>query len=516
MKSSVIGTIAVMVIAGAMLITLAPDTLSIIVVSLMCAAIAVGMVIGIIPMILSAIGFKTARLSIKEMLGVQSAESWITVFKNDSLFRNKKLDKIFGEYKSKVEEQKDHDEIESDIEEYISEDVLYVRTWQGLVLQVPGTLTGLGILGTFIGLITGISGIGFSSVEATLESVTVLLNGIELAFYTSIAGVILSIAFNIINRIAWNTLLREHSYFIDTFHKEIIPSTEEQERLKNQLNMKRIISRLDRIPKSSDFSLSADGNMIVNSAKEQTMMPQIREGIKRGEFLFYVQPKMDLTTRKICGGEALVRWKHETLGLLTPASFVSLLEQNGYIVRLDSYIWEQVCRQIREWIDAGKRPVPISVNISKTDLLAMDVVAFFESMIAKYKIPPRSLDLEIAKNAYVQNPGITRETAGALRRLGFKVIMDGFDGDFISVNMLEDTEVDALNLDMRYMHYSDDSVIEEIFEKARKLKVELTVSCIENTEQLSLLTRNGCMIGQGYYFNKPMRAEEFESLSEKE
>lgn len=514
MKGSVIGTIAIMIIAGAMLITLAPDTLSVIVVSLMCAAIAAGMATGIVPMILYAIGFKTARLAIREMLGVQSSESWITVFKNDSLFKNKKLDKIFREYKLKVEGQKDHDEIESDIEEYISEDILYVRTWQGLVLQIPGTLTGLGILGTFIGLITGISGIGFSSVEATLESVTLLLNGIELAFYTSIAGVILSIAFNMMNRISWNSMLREHSYFVDTFHKEVIPSTAEQERLKNQLNMKRILARLDRLSKPSDFSLSSEGNSVINSVKEQTMMPQIRDGIKRGEFIFYIQPKFDLASRKVCGGEALVRWKHETLGMITPASFVSLLEQNGYIVRLDTYIWEQVCRQIREWIDAGKRPVPVSVNISKTDLLAMDIVAFFESMLAKYKLPPRSLEVEIAKNAYVQNPGITKDAAGGLRRLGFKVIMDGFDGDFISVNMLEDTEVDSLNLDMRYMHSNDDSLIEEIFEKARKLKVELSVSCIENTEQLSLITRSGCMTGQGYYFSKPMSVEEFEAFSE--
>ncbi len=516
MKGSVIGTITLMIIAGAMLITLAPDTLSIIVVSLMCIAIAAGLTAGVIPSILYSEGFKNARLSISEIIGMQSSESWIAVFKNDILFRNKKLDKIYRDYKSRVEMQKDSDEIESDIEEYFSEDMLYVRTWQGLVLQIPGTLTGLGILGTFIGLITGISGIGFSSVEATLESVTVLLNGIELAFYTSVSGVILSIVFNIMNRVTWNIMLREQGMFVDIFHKEVIPSAEEQVRLRNQRNMKKILARLDRLPKMNDYSLSSEGGMVINPAKEQTMMPQIREGIRKGEFIFYLQPKVDVKNKKICGAEALVRWKHETLGLMMPGSFVPLLEQNGFIVRLDSYIWEKVCRMIREWIDAGKRPFPVSVNVSKTDILAMDVAAFFESMLEKYKFPPRNLEIEIAKNAYVQNPGITREAASALRRKGFKVIMDGFDGDFISVNMLENTEVDALSLDFRYMQNVSEASIGEIFEKARKLKIEMNAACIENAEQVSVLGRNGCKTGQGYYYHKPMSVEEYEVLSGQE
>lgn len=516
MKGSIIVTVAVMMMICALLIAMAPDTLSIVIIILMTVAVAVGFILGIFPAVLYAMGFKNARFAIKDTKMVQSAEPWIVIFKMDSLFRNKKQDKLFTEYKDKVDEQKERDEILADIETYFSEDMLYVHTWQGLVLQIPGTLTGLGILGTFIGLITGISALGFSSLEATLESVAVLINGIELAFYTSIAGVILSILFNIINRIAWNTLLREHVYFTDTFHKEVIPSAEEQVMQKEQSNMRKILSRLDRIPKTGAFSLSAEGSGFLNPAREQSLMPQIRTGIKRGEFFFDLQPRVDLITKKIIGAEALVRWKHETLGILPPSTFMPVLEQNGYIVRLDSQIWELVCRQIRNWIDEGKRPVPISVNISKTDILAMDMAAFFADMLEKYKIPPRSLEMEIAKNAFVQNPGICREVAGALRRMGFKVIMDGFDGDYISVNMLENTEIDALNLDLRFMYDSKETVFADVLEKARKLKVEMYASCIENTEQVSMLVRNSCRIGQGHYFHKSLSVQEFESTFEKQ
>lgn len=516
MKGSIIGITALLILTGALLLSLAPDTLAVIVIVIMCIAVGTGFIVGILPAISYAIGMKNARMTIKETLSVQSSETWIAVYKNDSIFRNKKLDMLFREYKTKVEEQKDADEIISDIEEYISEDMLYVRTWQGLVLQIPGTLTGLGILGTFIGLITGISNIGFSSVEATLESVTMLLNGIELAFYTSISGVIFSIIFNIINRISWNVMIREHVYFVDTFHKEVIPSTEEQQRIKDHSNMKKVLARLDRIPKNDVFSLSTELNGSINASKEQALMPQIREGLDKGEFIFYLQPKVDLSNKKICGAEVLTRWKHETLGLLKPNTFMPLLEQNGYIVRLDSYIWEKVCQKIRIWIDEGMRPVPVSLNISKTDILAMDVVMFFRDMLDKYKIPPVTIELEIAKNAFVQNPGITRECSSALRRLGFKVIMDGFDGDYISVNMLENTEVDTLNLDLRFMANSTESMIGEIFDRAKKLKVEMTAECIENAEQYSVISRNGCRIGQGYYFHKPLSVEEYEAVLRKE
>lgn len=514
MRKLIVGIAALLIAAGGLLLSLAPDTLSMLILLCMCFIIMLGFFLGLMPGLLYGAGFKTGRQNIEQALDVQSTETWIAVFKLETLFRQKTLDNLFRDYKNKVEQQKEDDEIVSDVEEYISEDVLSLRTWQGLVLQIPGILTGLGILGTFIGLITGISGIGFSSVEAALESISVLLRGIETAFYTSISGVILSIIFNILNRMIWNTMLREYGLFIETFHKIVIPSTEEQARKKYSMDIRSILNRLDRLPKNPGFSLSmGNGGSTQNVANEQILMPQITEGLKKGEFTFYLQPRVDLNTRKFVAAEALVRWQHETLGLLTPSVFVPLLEKNGFITRMDAYIWEDVCKTIRRWIDAGNRPIPISLNISKTDLLAMDVAGFFEEMLSRYRIPPRSLELEIAKNAYVQNPGTTKDVAGTLRRLGFKVIMDGFDGDYISVNMLENAETDALKLDLRFMSDQADNELQVIFEQARKLNIEMMAEGIENTEQISNLKKAGCSVGQGYYFHKPMSIQTFEEAS---
>lgn len=517
MRRLIVVAAALLMAAGGLLLSLAPDALSMLILLVMCVFVILGFFIGLMPAIMYSSGFKNARQNIEQALDVQSTETWIAVFKLESLFRQKTLDSLFREYKNKVEQQKEENQIVSDIEEYINEDVLSLRTWQGLIVQIPGTLTGLGILGTFIGLITGISTIGFSSVEAALESISVLLGGIEAAFYTSISGVILSIIFNILSRMIWNSMLREYGLFTEVFHKIVIPTVEEQERKKHSEVINKILNKLDRIPKNPGFSLSVAGSAgNAHTANEQILMPQIVQGLKNGEFTFFLQPRVELGSRKCVAAEALVRWKHETLGVLTPSSFVPVLEKNGFITKMDTYIWELVCKTLRKWIDDGLRPVPVSVNLSKTDLLAMDVAGFFEQMLDKYKIPPRALELEIAKNAYVQNPVTTNDVAGALRRQGFKVIMDGFDGDYISVKMLEGMETDALKLDLRFMSDREENDLQVIFEQARKLNIEMMAEGIENTEQISNLKRFGCTIGQGYYYHKPMSIEEFEKMSRQE
>lgn len=512
MKKVIVAVAAVLITISGLLLALAPDVLSMMVVGAMWLALLLGFFMGLLPCILYGSAFRQGRLSLEQAMDVQSTETWIAVFKLDSLFHQKDLDRVFAEYKAKVMAQKEGGEILSSIEDYISEDTLSLATWQNVVLQIPGTLTGLGILGTFIGLVTGIHSVGFSSVEATMDSIATLLGGIEAAFYTSISGVILSIVFNILNRMIWNTMLREYGLFVDNFHKNVIPSAEEQMRKQQCADMRSILSQLDRIPKSGSFA-GPSTNVPRDQASEQALMKQIVHGLREGQFTFFLQPLVDIHTKKILAAEALVRWNHETLGLLAPGSFIPVLERNGYITRLDSYIWEQVCRNIRRWIDAGIRPVPIRINISKTDLMAMDVPGFFTSMLDKYRIPPRALDLEVSTRAFLENPTTTIEVTGALRRQGFQVVMDGFNGDYIAVNMLRGMEVDSLKLDLRACGNLESGALAAIFDQARKLGVEMSVEGIENAAQVTDLRKCGCQVAQGYFFHKPMSMDAFETVS---
>lgn len=512
MRKIIVAVAAVLITISGLLLALAPDVLSMMVVGAMWLAILLGFFMGLLPSILYGNAFKQGRISLEQTLDVQSTETWIAVFKLDSLFHQKDLDRMFAEYKSKVMAQKESGEILSGIEDYISEDSLSLATWQNVVLQIPGTLTGLGILGTFIGLVTGISSVGFSSVEATMDSIATLLGGIQAAFYTSISGVILSIVFNILNRMIWNTMLREYGVFVDTFHKNVIPSAEEQMRKQQCADMRGILSQLDRIPKNGSF---AGGNPVVSrdQASEQALMKQIVHGLREGQFTFFLQPIVDIGTKKVLAAEVLVRWNHETLGLLAPGSFMPVLERNGYVTRLDTYIWEQVCRNIRRWIDGGIRPVPVRINISETDLMAMDVPGFFTGMLDKFRLPPRALELEVSTKAFVENPTTTIDAAGALRRQGFKVVMDGFNGDYIAVNMLRGMEVDSLKLDLRACGNLESGAVAAIFDQAKKLGVEMSVTGVENAAQVTELKRCGCEAAQGYFFHKPMSIDAFENVS---
>lgn len=506
-----IAVAAVLLASAGILTALAPDTLSMLILLCMCGLLAMGYILGLMPCMTLTAGFVAARQNIDQALEVQTSEPWYAVFKMDAPFRQRELDKLFRLYRDEAEAQREAGEVISDIEDWMSEDTLSLKSWQGLMVQIPGTLTGLGIIGTFVGLLMGISGIGFSSVEAALESVSVLLAGIEVAFYTSIAGVILSILFNIFNRMLWNSLLREYGLFCEYFHRMVVPTAEKQLRSAQQRDMKEIKEKLDRLPRYAGVPGVASPQ---SAGNEQILMPQILAGMKNGEFTFYLQPRVNLQTRKIVAAEVLVRWKSEKFGLLTAADFVPVLERNGYITRLDQYVWEEAFKTVRRWIDSGARPVPLAINVAKTDLLAMDTVSFFTSMLERYRVPPRSVQIEIGKNAYIQNPMATLEVETGLRQLGFHVAIDGFDGDFISLNMLEQFHADELNLNLSYLVQKDQESLIAIFNQARKLKVDIMALGIENTEQITRLKRAGFTEGQGSYYYKPLSIEEFEGTTE--
>ena len=277
-------------IGGIVLTAYAPDEISTVFIIIMEMVVFVGVFVGIFPLIQYFRAFETGLTNIERALEVQTSSTWTVITQIDDFFHQKTLDAIFHRYQDKIQSQRESGQVLSDIEDYINDDVLAMRSWQAVINQIPGTLTGLGILGTFIGLIVGIRGIGFSTVNSALSSVQTMLNGIQIAFYTSIAGVILSLIFNIILRITWNMLLRNMELFVDEFHKNVIPPLEEQIRYRERKEMKQITQLLERLPKNSGFSLAGGGGGAAaqshNSGNEQILMPQILQGLKDGEFIF--------------------------------------------------------------------------------------------------------------------------------------------------------------------------------------------------------------------------------------
>ena len=511
MKRLIYSLVIFILVGGIILTAYAPDDISTVFIVMMDLIVFLGVVAGVFPIIQYYRAFETALENIERAQEVQSGSAWSAIGQAEEIFHQRTLDDLFRRYRDKVQSQRESGQALADIEDYINDDILSLKSWQNVVQQIPGTLTGLGILGTFVGLIVGIQGIGFSTVNAALLSVQTLLSGIQVAFYTSISGVILSLVFNIMYRISWNIMLRNLGLFTDEFHKYVIPPIEEQLRYRERKEIKQITELLERLPKGG-FSMSGGGApQQQGGGNEQILMPQILQGLRDGEFVFQLQPRFELNSRTVVGAEALVRWNHGKLGMVSPAVFIPILESNGYITKLDQYIWEQVCFTIRGWIDRGLRPAPISINVTKTVILAMDIAEFFGNMLKKYRIPPRHLEIDIAMNAYLQARESTLEVESKLRQNGFRVAVDGFDGDFILLQSVGDIEADVLKLDLR--HFSGNQsqgALNNLFDQARKLKMSVAVEGIESMEQMAMLRKCGCTEGQGFYLSRPVSLEDFE------
>ena len=175
-------------IGGIVLTSYAPDNISTVFIVIMECIVLAGVVLGILPVVSYYHAFETGLNNIERALEVQTSSTWSVMSQIEDFFHQRTLDGLFRDYREKVQVQRESGQALTDIEDYINEDILALRSWQNVVLQIPGTLTGLGILGTFIGLLIGIRGIGFSSIDIALTSVQTLLSGIQVAFYTSIAG----------------------------------------------------------------------------------------------------------------------------------------------------------------------------------------------------------------------------------------------------------------------------------------------------------------------------------------
>lgn len=265
-----------------------------------------------------------------------------------------------------------------------------------------------------------------------------------------------------------------------------------------------------------------DADMTGKLEEELKVLSDIQEGIDNDEFIFHIQPQCDISTGKIVGGESLVRWNHGDKGMIPPSVFVPILEKNGFIADLDRCVWEKVCAWLRDWIDRGYRPVPISINVSRIDIFSMDVPAYLKGLMDKYQLPPNLLKVEITESAYADNNDKIIRTVKQLRDSSFLVMMDDFGSGYSSLNMLKSVAVDVLKIDMRFLDINDEEeekgigILESVVNMARQMKIPIIVEGVETQKQENFLLRMGCRYTQGFYYYKPMSVEAFEKLIEDE
>ena len=252
--------------------------------------------------------------------------------------------------------------------------------------------------------------------------------------------------------------------------------------------------------------------------KSQRLLEDMDKSIENREFKVYFQPKHDTETQRIVGAEGLVRWIHSELGFISPGEFIPLFEKNGFITKLDFYIWEEVLRIMRDWKLSGKKLVPVSVNVSRADFIIRDLPQIMDALCQKYDISKDYLHLEVTESAYTENGDQIIETVKELRKLGFKIDMDDFGTGYSSLNMLNKLPVDIIKLDIGFIRNecieSDKSILKFVIELANSLQLETIAEGVETESQYSILKKLGCKQIQGYYFSKPLPLEEFEKYCE--
>ena len=250
---------------------------------------------------------------------------------------------------------------------------------------------------------------------------------------------------------------------------------------------------------------------------EEQLIEEFPRAIREKQFQVYYQPKFDVRPDKpiLCSAEALVRWRHPSLGMVSPDVFIPLFENNGLIYRLDSYVWAEAAAQIRDWRMLLGIRLPVSVNVSRIDLYEPKLIDQLREITEQNGLSPHDLLLEITESAYTEDSAQIIESVRQLREIGFRVEMDDFGSGYSSLNMLSTLPVDALKLDMQFIRTAfkarkDTRLLETMIQLAEAFEVPTIAEGVETAEQVFTLKAMGCDIIQGYYFSRPLPASDFE------
>lgn len=240
----------------------------------------------------------------------------------------------------------------------------------------------------------------------------------------------------------------------------------------------------------------------------------MQAAITENQFLMYLQPKYSIAKNEIIGAEALVRWCHPERGMIYPDQFIPVIEENGFIRKVDYYIWERACRFIKKCMDIGINSCPVSVNVSRVHLQDNECIEVLSELIKNNHIEKSLLELEITETA--DNHQVSMK-ALELKEEGFTLLMDDFGSGYSSLNILLETPFDVIKLDKKFIENMMVSgkgklILEQVVSMSNKLELGLLAEGVETQEQVQLLQSIGCDQVQGYYYAKPMPEDDFFEL----
>ncbi len=238
----------------------------------------------------------------------------------------------------------------------------------------------------------------------------------------------------------------------------------------------------------------------------------MESALENHEFVMYLQPKYNMENNRIVGAEALVRWVRKDGKVIPPSDFVPFFEKNGFVTKMDAFIWEEACKLIREWMDQGKEVLPISVNMSRKHFQSEDYLDTLRRLIDTYRIPKEYLEIEITETV---DENETHDNIMRLKEEGFTLLMDDFGSGYSSLNVLKDTHFDIIKIDRAFLQDflgSDrgQKIVENVVRMTSAIGLPMVAEGVETKEQAESLLQYGCNVAQGFYYARPMTVEDFQ------
>ncbi|MGN7175551.1 sensor domain-containing protein [Cytobacillus sp. SAFR-174] len=260
-------------------------------------------------------------------------------------------------------------------------------------------------------------------------------------------------------------------------------------------------------------------NINVKTEKVFLIESGLQKALKNEEFILHYQPKVDIESSRIVGAEALIRWQHPELGLLSPGEFISVAEKTGLILDIGDWVIKQACVQLKLWMNKGLPVVPISINISPQRFLKYDLVNYITRTLDIFQIPPALLELEITETHFLYNEEKVSSIIQELRILGIRIALDDFGTGFSSLTHIKDFQIDTLKIDRSFIKEIETNknhaiLVESLIFLSERLGIDVIAEGVETQNQLEFLKRTQCQYVQGYVFSKPLPVDEFVCLLE--
>lgn len=302
-------------------------------------------------------------------------------------------------------------------------------------------------------------------------------------------------------------------YFIDDKNLDVV-------NMEYCSNMARKLSKKNRTTELYSYTIYEENQRIIQN-KERYIDNHMEQALINGEFVMYLQPKIDLNTNKVGGAEALVRWNDPQLGLISPGEFIPIFEENGFVRKVDLYIFEQAVKLVRSWLDNGINPITISVNLSRIQLNNINFLEKYVRVLKKYDVPAKYFEIEVTESVVFNNVKLLIDIISKIHEAGFSCSIDDFGSGYSSLNMLKDMHVDVIKLDREFLKFSQNNeershqIIANVIKLVKSLGAKNVTEGVEKENEVEFLKSVGCDMIQGFYFSKPLPLDEFEAYYEK-